>query len=473
MSADMKIAVIGCSHGELDVIYEDIARIEAQNGFQVDLVIICGDFQAVRNHNDLPCMAVPPKYRQLRTFYKYYRSECLAPKLTLFVGGNHEASNYLQGLAFGGWVAKNIYYLGYASVVRFKGIRIGGISGIHHRYHANCGHYERLPYDEDSKRSIYHMRKTDVYKLLQLKTGSDESATQPLDVMISHDWPINIHTCGDVEWLVRRKRHFLNEIQNQCLGNPLLEPLVGNLKPRHWFSAHLHVRFEAVVNHTTDCKVQTRFLSLDKVLPNRRYLEIIDIEPTDGSQSDGFEYDAEWLAILKATDKLLSIQRQCSSPGLLSRLHCPDESDIERVRQLFDNDLKIPENFQMTEPVLMDDDLDPQRVRNYVNQQTTEFCKKLDITDPMAAIIESMKPAANPDQISISDDEDEEEDKGNQIPPKFPKEDESIDGGDIFFVDKGGNEEKDETKGDTNSGKSKKVSEISDFTHFFVQFESI
>lgn len=32
--------------------------------------------------------------------------------LTVFIGGNHEASNHLQELPYGGWVAPNIYYLG-------------------------------------------------------------------------------------------------------------------------------------------------------------------------------------------------------------------------------------------------------------------------------------------------------------------------------------------------------------------------
>lgn len=30
----------------------------------------------------------------------------------MFIGGNHEASNHLQELPYGGWVAPNIYYLG-------------------------------------------------------------------------------------------------------------------------------------------------------------------------------------------------------------------------------------------------------------------------------------------------------------------------------------------------------------------------
>lgn len=82
------------------------------NAFQVDLLICCGDFQAVRNVSDLKCMAVPDKYLEINTFYKYYSGEKVAPVLTIFIGGNHEASNYLSELAYGGWVAPKIYYLG-------------------------------------------------------------------------------------------------------------------------------------------------------------------------------------------------------------------------------------------------------------------------------------------------------------------------------------------------------------------------
>ena len=54
--------------------------------------------QAVRNDEDLCCMACPPKYRHMETFYKYYSGEKKAPILTLFIGGNHEASNHLWEL---------------------------------------------------------------------------------------------------------------------------------------------------------------------------------------------------------------------------------------------------------------------------------------------------------------------------------------------------------------------------------------
>lgn len=59
--------------------------------------------------------------------FRYYSGEKKAPILTLFIGGNHEASNYLQELPYGGWVAPNIYYLGRAGVVQFGDLRIGGV----------------------------------------------------------------------------------------------------------------------------------------------------------------------------------------------------------------------------------------------------------------------------------------------------------------------------------------------------------
>lgn len=137
----MKIAVEGCCHGELDKIYETIAYLEKKEGVKVDLLLCCGDFQAVRNEEDMKCMAVPAKYRRMQSFYKsvselpfsftlvqdmsrinmacfcirYYSGEKKAPVLTIFIGGNHEASNHLQELPYGGWVAPNIYYLGRSS----------------------------------------------------------------------------------------------------------------------------------------------------------------------------------------------------------------------------------------------------------------------------------------------------------------------------------------------------------------------
>ena len=75
----------------------------------------------------------------MQQFWKYYKGQKRAPVLTIFIGGNHEASNHMQELPYGGWVCENIYYLGYCGIVEFGGVRIGGISGIFKGHDYNKG----------------------------------------------------------------------------------------------------------------------------------------------------------------------------------------------------------------------------------------------------------------------------------------------------------------------------------------------
>lgn len=80
-----------------------------------------------------------------------------------------------------------------------------------------------------------------VYKCLQIK--------QPIDVFLSHDWPRGIYQYGDTDSLIRRKRFLADEIASGTLGSMPSEELLYHLKPDYWFSAHLHVKFAALVNH--------------------------------------------------------------------------------------------------------------------------------------------------------------------------------------------------------------------------------
>lgn len=101
-------------------------------------------------------------------YCRYYSGEKEAPILTIFIGGNHEASNYLQELPYGGWVAPNIYYLGYAGVIQVGGIRIAGLSGIYKSRHWMQGRYEKPPYTDSTIRSVYHIRNLEVFRLKQV-----------------------------------------------------------------------------------------------------------------------------------------------------------------------------------------------------------------------------------------------------------------------------------------------------------------
>ncbi len=72
------------------------------------MLIICGDFQSIRNEFDLDQMAVPLKFKRIGDFEEYYAGRRKVPVKTLFIGGNHEASNYLWELYHGGYVAQDI-----------------------------------------------------------------------------------------------------------------------------------------------------------------------------------------------------------------------------------------------------------------------------------------------------------------------------------------------------------------------------
>lgn len=263
--APVRIAVQGCCHGELNAVYAAIAAAEEKNKYKVDLLIVGGDFQSIRNLSDLSCMAVPAKFRRLGDFADYYAGRKVAPVLTIFVGGNHEASNYLQELYYGGWVAPNIYYLGAANVVTFRGLRIGGISGIWSKYDYVRGHMEKVPYDKNTLRSVYHVRQFEVKKLLRMVDQSDLC-----DIFLSHDWPRGIEQHGDCQKLLRAKPFFREEVRRNDLGSPANEELLNALKPRHWFCAHLHVRFEATVDHANTGEKRSRIESQSPNGPQRK-----------------------------------------------------------------------------------------------------------------------------------------------------------------------------------------------------------
>mmetsp|Transcript_45887 Transcript_45887/g.139359 ORF Transcript_45887/g.139359 Transcript_45887/m.139359 type:complete len:565 (-) Transcript_45887:91-1785(-) len=409
----LRIAVQGCCHGALDRIYATIEAYDAahSNKPPIDLLLCCGDFQALRNSSDLDTIAVPPKYREMGSFYKYYSGQVKAPVLTLFIGGNHEASGYLQELFYGGWVAPNIYYLGAAGIVNFGGVRIAGLSGIFKSHDFEKGRFEFPPYDNSSLRSVYHVRNVEVYRLKCIQGGS-----KGVDVMISHDWPRGIEQYGDTAGLIRKKKFFQKEIEENCLGSPVNEEVLHAMKPRWWFAAHLHVKFTANVLHesrprepesnladlipsqikqkpehgeqakkkgektsfvglesatvcpgsgTEDLVTQmTKFLSLDKCLPRRHHLQIVNIARGDGHGSSAepkLEYDLEWLAVLKKTHYLTKNTRSRQSvPDTVIPVSSEDMDAIrhklrERLQRTDikhkhnDQDvLTIPENFVIT-----------------------------------------------------------------------------------------------------------------------------
>ncbi|XP_011211914.2 lariat debranching enzyme [Bactrocera dorsalis] len=407
----MKVAVEGCAHGELEKIYETIQSIENEEGFKVDLLLCCGDFQATRNLEDLQTMAVPQKYLDMCTFYKYYSGELVAPILTIFIGGNHEASNYLQELPYGGWVAPNIYYLGYAGVVKVNGVRIAGLSGIYKGHDYLRGRFEYAPYTDATRTSVYHVRQLEVFRLKQLSGETD--------IFMSHDWPRGIYNYGNKSQLARFKPHFRDEMDRGQLGSRPCEDLLKMLKPKYWFAAHLHCKFAAVVPHdevddletdARNCEEEdlkqkgvgeskdeniTKFLALDKCLPKRRFLQLLDIETSQFSEGEiRMEYDLEWLTILYLTNHLTNVKAsKYYLPGPQNAASTerynftPTVDEMEHVRNKFAADLEVPKNFTRTVEAYNpseDNNGHVPQPKAQINPQSQQFCDALGIDDPVS-----------------------------------------------------------------------------------------
>ncbi|KAG7808548.1 hypothetical protein KL921_003630 [Ogataea angusta] len=384
----LTVAVEGCCHGQLNAIYRSLPK-------PVDLLIICGDFQSIRNRADLECLAVPQKYRQMGDFQDYYTGRRIAPVMTIFVGGNHEASNYLSELRYGGFVAPNIYYLGRYGVIWYKGLRIAGISGIYNETNFLKPRKETLPYDRSTIRSVYHYRNTEVTALKLLQPSNET-------IMVSHDWPEGIYEYGRKDQLLRCKPFFKSDMEKHQLGSPPLMALLRHLRPSHWFSAHMHVKFEATVSwkpsqenekinkeeielelndaseETAD--LPTRFLALDKCLPRRKFMEVFRLAqldvPTKLAGLDFF-YDPEYISILRTVELY---RKDIESAGLdlpeelITTLH--RECDRQRILLEDLETNKYRELLQINSQFSVTADASAKEVQEYTNPQTVQFIEK-------------------------------------------------------------------------------------------------
>ncbi|KAI5970027.1 DBR1 [Candida margitis] len=411
----LRVAIEGCCHGDLQKIYNGIPS-------STELLLICGDFQALRSTSDYQALNVPEKYRRLGDFQSYYTGKKKAPVLTIFVGGNHESSSYLQELKYGGWVAPNIYYLGEFGGVHYKGLSICGWSGIYnpHTYMNRPFNVEKLPFDSSSIRSVYHQKLPNFLKMYLMKD---------INVVLSHDWPVGIEQYGDKEKLLKQKPYFAQDVKKGQLGSPLNKVLLHHLKPQYWFSGHLHVKFEANVNHNkpepkpvknvneisldmdssdeasdddsqehkkvkpnAHVEHDTHFLALDKYGPRRSYFKVIDVPISENRShpsvdSEELYYDKQAIAINRVVERYATDHKaefELIDPREVLRNQKKFEKfiplvakELEKLDQLDDGSFKIPRNFEVVAPADHEGDL-----KYFPNNQTEVYCRKFGIPPP-------------------------------------------------------------------------------------------
>ncbi|CCE61925.1 hypothetical protein TPHA_0B02520 [Tetrapisispora phaffii CBS 4417] len=382
----LRVAIQGCCHGELDKIFQELEQLHKRN--PIDLLLILGDFQSLRSENDFKSISIPPKYQKLGDFQNYYKDSNLKPCVpTIFIGGNHESMRHLMLLPFGGYVSNDIYFMGYSNMIWFKGLRIGGLSGIYKHWDLNKNRpgYKFLEEGnnwEKNVRSLYHVRKTDLLPLYMTAcTRNEYNEKNGVNIMMSHDWPNGIVYHGNYKELLKVKPFFKRDVlYNQSLGSELNWELLNLFKPEWWVSAHLHVRYTAEFTHedkkrkmedikttnqdeisldlddldsssteeeekTTPVKT-THFLALDKCLPRRKHLEIIEIEGNENhfsSTSNDMYYDPEFINNLSYIEKNKEHSKIKNTP--LNKIDINELISDNKIMQLDEidwNKYKIP-----------------------------------------------------------------------------------------------------------------------------------
>lgn len=170
------------------------------------------------------------------------------------------------------------------------------------------------------------------------------------------------------------------------LGSPPCMELLERLFPSYWFSAHLHCKFAALVPEKKGARV-TKFLALDKCLPKRKFLQVLEVRSQEDSPIQ-LSYDLEWLTILYLTNHLLSVKSSIHyMPGQYGAgrwTYTPTAKEKQTVYEKFGSNLRIPLNFTRTVKPYDPCDTNTQieRPQLLINDQTTQFCQILGIDDP-------------------------------------------------------------------------------------------
>ena len=386
----MKIAIVGCFHGEFEQVYKKILENPG-----VDLLLCCGDLEAARTLSDRQCMVNPVQKLKgvfskpsgkLGTFYKYYSGQLVAPVLTIVIGGELESSNYLQELPYGGWLCQNIFYLGYSGIIDVTDsnekdvLTVGGLSGLFNKRFFPTNRTEKLPYDKEAKKSINFIRNMDKFRLESMLQGS-------VDIMLSHDWPNKIEGLDNYG------------AKEGSVGSQHVRNIMKKLVPKFWFSALFSTNRQS--NFSTELHFEnqiTQFSALActiKCQVEGDKMKIVDFKDQISGLGLKLKYNPQWLAILKSRN---------FKP-------CP----IEDIENIFNGAYDVPENFETigceivatfclpdaqenpaSKTVVTNEECTsvraPQKLTSLVvticqpdaqeNPQTKEFCTKLGIKVP-------------------------------------------------------------------------------------------
>lgn len=222
------------------------------------------------------------------------------PCLVVICGGNDEAGDLIAQLPFGGFIAPNIYYMGRAGIIDYKGMRISGYGGVFAISDFGRNVYERVPLvEEKDVKSSIHVRAFSGLQLYLYSVFEQDIFSKQPDFLMSHDWP---------RYMPPVFKNALSKVR-QCLvervdreGIPFGLKLIDGVQPKNVVCAHHHTKFEFQLSRDYG---KVNFTALNR--PDYNECEWYEFISAKASRpvSEELSFAPEWIAILQETKEFV------------------------------------------------------------------------------------------------------------------------------------------------------------------------
>ncbi|KAB0669036.1 metallophosphoesterase [Oryzomonas sagensis] len=221
MISTVNFAVAGDTHGHMHLMVERLKQMSEQTGVTPSFVLQVGDFQPIRNQDDLTSMNAPERHRSIGDFPDFAAGSATFPWPLWFIAGNHEPFYYLDQHLEGFTLVPNCHYLGRAGRATVEGLVVAGLSGIYSEKHF---HEKRTPTrlkDQNWKRRGYFSDE-DLQTMLNMPRP---------DILLLHDCPVDV---------------FGRDVPLR--GNLIVRELVERMAPKLVLCGHIHQFARGIIN---------------------------------------------------------------------------------------------------------------------------------------------------------------------------------------------------------------------------------
>ena len=231
MSKNRKyFAAVGDVHGHVDKMVAMLKELEKSLNIGFSFILQVGDFEPIRDENDLRSLPGPSKYKKLGEFPFYYKKQKKFPWPIYFIAGNHEPYLFLEQYPDGGEICNNLYYIGRANKINVNNIEIVGLSGKYVEKKFQKERPDLTAIEYISNKEFIYFNENDVEKLIELgKT----------DILMMHDWPRGIIAPEHRKTFKSKRKNVTYDL----VGNEYARILMEILEPKLVLCGHEHQKY--------------------------------------------------------------------------------------------------------------------------------------------------------------------------------------------------------------------------------------